>query len=180
VVLTNYTSDATIGFLSLVNVQSSNAGTYRIVITNAANPFPGLSLDPVTLSVLADNDHDGLPDDWELAHGLDSNDPADAQLDSDFDGQSNWQEYVAGTDPQNPQSFLKFEQILFSEDKLAAIVQFNALSNKTYTVQSASSPSAVTWSNVADIVALSSNRLVSITNSINGTQARYYRLLTPR
>jgi YVTN family beta-propeller protein len=180
VVLTNYTSEETAGFLTLANVQSSNAGTYRIVITNAANPSPGLSLDPVTLTVLADNDHDGLPDDWEALHGLDSTDPDDAQLDSDFDGQTNWQEYAAGTDPQDPRSFLKFDRIFFAEDKMAAIVQFTAFSNKTYTVQSANLPSALTWSRVVDIVALSSNRVVSITNLINETQTRFYRLITPR
>ena len=28
---------------------------------------------------LVDSDHDGMPDAWELAHGLDPKDPADAQ-----------------------------------------------------------------------------------------------------
>src|SRR5439155_9753968 len=109
---TNYTSAETIGFLTLFNMQPTNAGTYRVVVTNAANPSPGLSFDPVTLTVLADSDHDGLPDDWESAHGLSPNDPADAQLDFDLDGQSNWQEYIAGTDPQDRQSFLKVQQIV--------------------------------------------------------------------
>ena len=62
-ILTNYTTDETSGFLTLYNVQTNNAGSYRIVVTNAANPAPGLVLDPITLTVLADTDHDGLPDD---------------------------------------------------------------------------------------------------------------------
>src|SRR5205823_875725 len=38
VTVTNYLSDSSIGSLSLFNVQPSDAGTYRIIVTNAANP----------------------------------------------------------------------------------------------------------------------------------------------
>jgi len=180
-ILSNYTSDQLMGFLSLFNVQPTNAGTYRIVVTKRRQPCPGLSLDPVTLTVLADSDHDGLPDDWESAHGLNPNDPADAQLDFDLDGQSNWQEYIAGTDPQDPQSFLKVQQIVRASGGAGAIIQFNALSNRTYSVQSRASVAGAAWTRVADFVGLQTNRLISVTNVIPPeTAARLYRLVTPR
>ena len=47
----------------------------------------------------ADSDNDGLPDEWEIKHGLNPKDPADAALDSDHDGYSNLEEYLNGTDP---------------------------------------------------------------------------------
>jgi uncharacterized repeat protein (TIGR01451 family) len=50
-----------------------------------------------------DADGDGMPDVWELAHGLNP-DVADAAGDADQDGASNFTEYLAGTDPQNPAS----------------------------------------------------------------------------
>ncbi len=179
-ILTNYVSGETSGFLTLFNVQSNNAGTYRLIITNAANPSPGLSLDPVTLTVLADSDHDGLPDEWELAHGLDKNNPADAQFDSDGDGQTNLQEYLAGTDPQDPMSFLTMRGLSLARESGGAIIQFEARSNKTYTVQSRYSTTAQAWSKVADFVAYPTNRNLSITNGIKAARERYYRLATPR
>ena len=50
--------------------------------------------------VCVDWDADGMPDDWEIAHGLN---PAvnDAELDFDGDGVPNWLEYARGTDPFN-------------------------------------------------------------------------------
>jgi len=178
-VLTNYTSNDRMAFLTLFNVQPSNAGTYRIVVTNAANPL-GLSLDPVTLTVLADSDHDGLPDEWETAHGLAMNNPADAQFDSDLDGQRNLQEYLAGTDPQDPQSFLKLDRVLLEKSPLALVIEFNAISNRTYTLQTTDRVRPDSWNRVSDIVALPTNRVVSLTNVIAGPGAAYYRLATPR
>jgi hypothetical protein len=51
--------------------------------------------------ICVDWDGDGLPDDWEIAHGLN---PGfnDTNLDSDGDGLTNWEEYLRGTDPLNP------------------------------------------------------------------------------
>jgi hypothetical protein len=51
---------------------------------------------------LLDSDKDCMPDEWEIAHGLDPNNPADASLDPDNDGLTNLQEYQRSTNPNNP------------------------------------------------------------------------------
>jgi hypothetical protein len=50
--------------------------------------------------VCVDWDGDGLPDDWEIANGLNPG-LNDAELDPDGDGVPNWLEWQRGTDPFN-------------------------------------------------------------------------------
>ena len=47
-----------------------------------------------------DTDGDGLPNSYETANGLNPNNPTDASIDSDGDGKSNFQEFLAGTNLQ--------------------------------------------------------------------------------
>lgn len=47
-----------------------------------------------------DTDRDGMPDAWELRHGLDPADPADGSRDEDGDGYTNVEEFLNGTHPR--------------------------------------------------------------------------------
>ncbi|MBT9100280.1 Ig-like domain-containing protein [Methylovulum psychrotolerans] len=58
----------------------------------------------ITVSTNGDSDNDGLPDDFEVANGLNPNDPLDAQEDTDSDGLTNLQEYKLGTNIRNADS----------------------------------------------------------------------------
>ncbi len=84
-----------------------NAATTYFVRVSAYN-IAGEVVDSALLSFTTpardtqfDSDQDGMPDEWELANGLDPQNPTDASLDLDNDGLSNLEEYLASSDPQN-------------------------------------------------------------------------------
>ena len=45
-----------------------------------------------------DSDGDGMPDAWEIANGLNPNDPSDAVKDCNGDGYTNIEKYINGMD----------------------------------------------------------------------------------
>ena len=57
---------------------------------------------------IVDTDGDGIPDAWENQFGLLANDSSDAASDKDGDTFSNLSEYLAGTNPTDPNSLFKF------------------------------------------------------------------------
>ena len=80
----------------------------KFVMTNSCAHFVRtggtLIYGSAVLDANRDDDGDGIPNDYEQAHGLDPLNPADASADNDGDGFSNLQEYLAGTDPNNSAS----------------------------------------------------------------------------
>ena len=87
---------ATVGANGLVTAVSS--GT---VIIRAANEGTA-GLATVKVQLTGDTDGDGIPDDIEVAEGLNPNNPVDALEDADKDGLTNRGEYDYGTQLRNP------------------------------------------------------------------------------
>jgi len=89
---------------------------------------------------------------------------------------TNGQEYIAGTDPQNPLSYLNVDKISALN---SASIEFLAMSNRTYTIQFTDSLSSGAWSRLGDVVARSTNR-VELLSDPNPGPNRFYRIATPR
>ncbi|MEO8368072.1 MAG: Ig-like domain-containing protein [Candidatus Solibacter sp.] len=92
--LTTNPAIATVSSEGLVTAVST--GTVVIQATNEG--ASGMISIRVLPSGAGDSDGDGIPDDFELSHGLNAHDPTDALLDPDRDGLSNLREFQLGTD----------------------------------------------------------------------------------
>jgi hypothetical protein len=137
----------------------------------AAAPTPGQG-------TLTDRDGDGMPDFWETANHLNPDDPTDAAADSDQDGLSNLQEYLAGTNPRDAASALRFESVTVQSGGVALI--FKAVAGKSYTVQYRDSFTGGAWATWRDVTPQPTNGPVEVVDApVTNVTGRYYRLATP-
>lgn len=155
-----------------LSLQRSPASGFGNEPTNwiSAAPTPGQTVGA------GDSDHDGMPDGWEDEFGTQKFVP-DADADRDGDGFSNYQEYLAGTHPNELASALRFTQVHALAGNL--VLQFPASSNRTYSLLYRPALAAARWSKLADIPAHPTNRVVTLTNVLPADAQRFYRLVTP-
>ena len=96
-----------------------------------------------------DSDGDGMPDDYEIANGLN---PFfnDANLDLDLDGAINLDEYRAGTFANNPNSVFRVRGM--SQANGTMLITWNSVAGKVYKILGSSTfagPYTVLKSNIA-------------------------------
>jgi hypothetical protein len=178
VLLTNV-SDSTNTFFTYGPVSTADAGaSWRIIVKNAALTNPAAAdTRTFSLTVQADADGDGLPDPWEVANNYPTNDASNASLDLDGDGHTLRQEYIAGTDPSNAVSVLRFDPVALGA---GGGLQFYALSNRTYSVQFKNSPSVPMWSSLQQILTVPTNSTAVVTDpGATNSPQRIYRVVVP-
>ena len=136
----------------------------------------------LTSLVIVDTDHDGLPDWWEDRFGLNKNDRGDAALDSDGDGQSNLDEFRAGTQPNNSSSVFR----IVSTQREAGNwrITWTVVGGKSYRVQtnalSGTGSFATNFADLSPLIVVPGSGESTMSYLHNGgvatIPARYYRV----
>jgi len=164
---------------------STPFGQTAIEITFGNNPpWPvmadgfGFSMVPVDAATVPNSNQGG---DWRISSepggSPGGEDPGTLGLDGDGDRMFDWQEYIAGTDPADPHSLLKIDSVALT-DANEVILTFQAIANKSYTVEYTDALPDATWSRLADVFAQPVNRNETVRDA-RTHPGRYYRLLTP-
>ena len=155
---------------------SSESRAIRCAVTNLATGLGGLNSSTVNLTVLPDNDGDGMADAWEARYGFSANDAADALLDLDGDGMSNRDEYVAGTDPTDATSVLRLSLTTTNAQSL----QFVSQSNVAYRIEYRTNLASAPWNTVTDFAPQSLVRTVQVAApNPPPERERFYRVSVP-
>jgi hypothetical protein len=177
--VTNVTS-LRLEFLTLTDLQAADAGLYSVRVADAANTHE--ESPPAGLTLLPDADGDGMPDDFELLHGLAPADPLDADRDTDGDGASNLEEYLAGTDPTQAVIVLKLAAILDPGGGLR--LHFAGAMNRTYGLMAASALDPATGRIIAVYPAVSDTpgqfrHLDFLDQELGTLEGQYYWVVCP-
>ena len=161
------------GLATASNVYQNTAATVRadyqarfgilpLTILNAGNDDFGLYA------------NDGIEDAWQVRYFELNNPNAAPFVDSDGDGCNSYSEYVADTNPTNRLSFFHIKSL---SRTTGYAVYFQALTNQSYTLHSASNLSASGWSVLPSQMGLRGNGgLVALLDPSPLASQRFYRI----
>ena len=127
-----------------------------------------------------DRDGDGLPDGWELLHGLDPSSGSDRDGDPDRDGQDNLAEFQTGTDPRDPSSVFRLDSQVGADGKVH--LRFRGVAGRSYRVLRAEVRLDSGWSPISEVLIPATDGVLELTDNEPGTgsgSVRFYRLQTP-
>ncbi len=130
-------------FCTITDLAASSAHSVKLAFVLANGQRSPLSVASSATTWGKDANHDGLPDDWQAKFWgpNPANWPA-ANADSDGDGVTNLQEFLAGTDPTDPSSALRLR---FTVSDQGRRVEWNTQPGFVYQAQI--STDTRTWNN---------------------------------
>jgi hypothetical protein len=121
---------------------------------------------------------DGIPNGWKQQHGLDPLSSSVAGADPDQDGASNFNEYMAGTDPNNANSVFKIVSVVRTNNNQDVRLDWTVVGGHSYVVQSAANAGAtfVDLSGVISVGGVGEGRTNYVHVGGGNFAGRYYRV----
>ena len=107
---------------------SAGDSSINLAATNTVGTGNGI----LSVTVQGDGDGDGMGDAWESSYGLNPLNGSDAALDKDGDGESNLEEWISGTAPDDPSS--RFAIIQQARTSSGIEITWNSIVGKRYRV----------------------------------------------
>jgi len=163
--------------------QAKPNSAYRIEIDRVSSSPNGITLFPnqvhnglITLNVRTNSSWgDGIPDAWRLRFfGSISNLLSHASADADGDGVSNWQEYLAGTNPTDVGSQLRLASRHVSTNNVVHL-RWPTVYNKSYNIEWIPSLSGTNWFTIATNVPGTDQMMDFPVTNIN-LETQFYRV----
>jgi PKD repeat protein len=134
---------------------------------------------PVRTALITDDSvGDGIPNAWRAQYfggtGTSTNSISCATCDPDHDSVSNYQEYIADTNPTNALSFFRIQIIRNSS---GTSISFQSSANRTYTLQARSNLTSGVWSSVSGQSNISGDgSMMTLTNLPSPGPQRLFRI----
>ncbi len=125
----------------------------------------------------ADSDGDGMPDEWEIAHGLLPQSAADTVEDPDQDGLANKDEFLAGTDPRDAHSVLRISS--FERRGAEFRLTSSVIQGKPYSIQACEVLPGGHWLTATNLDAAPLTGLFEFPVPAPSWPAAWYRIRVP-
>jgi len=132
---------------------------------------------PTDVLPRADNDSDGLPNEWEEIYGLgtgSSTGDNGPDGDPDGDGMSNRDEYYAGSNPMDGNSF---SELTFTRTNGTFYISMDGFNQRRYQLECRTSLVSGTWTAIGSPTQLVENVTLARTETAATNGQRYYRYL---
>ena len=178
--------DAVIGHLTVRIPATAGANAaYSVIFEHASGSSFGMDSFPVEsangLVSLADrsasSEGDGISDEWRLRNfrtaSIAGNFLSAAHADADGDGFLNWQEYRAGTNPNEPSSTLNMQTERVNGGGVR--LRWPTVSGKQYVIEYTESVGSGVWIPVANQV-VGTGGVHEYTAATGGSNPRYFRI----
>ena len=125
-----------------------------------------------------DSTGDGIPDAWALQNFGTVN--IDPNADPDKDGMSNFEEYMAGTDPNNSNDVFRIASFQYSATAGNTTLQWTAKPTRFYAIQSTTNVASIaSWHDVDSLPLGTAAASFVDTNLNESYRVRAFRQLTP-